>query len=66
MDLVLQGHNHNYERTYPIVFNSTDLSNPIETSTNTTTYTDPDGKIFVTVGTGERVLIPLMVKKTTL
>jgi hypothetical protein len=52
VDLVLQGHNHNYERTYPIVFNSTDLSNPIETSTNTTTYTDPDGQIFVTVGTG--------------
>jgi hypothetical protein len=54
VDLVLQGHNHHYERTYPIKFNSTSPSNPIITSTNTSTYTDPDGQIFLTVGTGGR------------
>ena len=54
VDIVLQGHNHHYERTYPIKFNSKSTSNPIKTSTNTTTYTDPDGEIFLTVGTGGR------------
>src|ERR687889_557222 len=38
VDLVLQGHNHNYQRTYPIIFNSTSPKHPIETSTNKTTY----------------------------
>ena len=54
VDLVLQGHNHNYQRTYPIKFNSVNPRHPIETSTNTTTYTDLDGggQIFATVGTG--------------
>jgi hypothetical protein len=52
VDLVLQAHNHNYQRTYPIKFNSIVPRHPIEASTNTTTYTDPDGQIFVTVGTG--------------
>jgi hypothetical protein len=52
VDLVLQAHNHNYERTYPIKFNSNSPSNPIATTTNTNTYTDPDGQIFATIGTG--------------
>jgi predicted MPP superfamily phosphohydrolase len=54
VDLVLQGHNHHYERTYPIRFNNNNVTRPIETSTDTTSYTDPDGQIFVTVGTGGR------------
>jgi predicted phosphodiesterase len=53
VDLVLQGHNHNYQRTYPIKFNSINPRSPIETSTNKTTYTDTDGgQIFAIVGTG--------------
>jgi hypothetical protein len=52
VDLVLQAHNHNYERTYPIKFNSNSPFNPITTTTNTNTYTDPDGQIFATIGTG--------------
>jgi hypothetical protein len=63
VDLVLQAHNHNYQRTYPIKFNSTSPSAPIETSTNTTTYTDPDGEIFATVGTGGKDLFPFTGKK---
>jgi hypothetical protein len=68
VDLVLQGHNHNYQRTYPIKFNSENPRHPIETSTNTTTYTDPDdegGQIFATVGTGGVNLYPFTDKKQT-
>jgi hypothetical protein len=59
VDLVLQGHNHNYQRSYPIKSNPTlFLSNsttvttlPIVTDNNTTNYNDPEGQIFATVGT---------------
>ena len=63
VDLVLEGHNHNYQRTYPIKFNSVVPRHPIETSTNTTSYTDPDGQIFVTVGTGGVSLYPFTGKE---
>jgi hypothetical protein len=63
VDLVLQGHNHHYERTYPIRFNNNNVTRPIETSTDTTSYTDPDGQIFVTVGTGGRDLYPFTGKE---
>jgi hypothetical protein len=63
VDLVLQGHNHNYQRTYPIKFNSVNPGHPIETSTNTTNYIDPDGQIFVTVGTGGDSLYPFTDQK---
>ncbi len=63
VDLVLQGHNHSYQRTYPIKFNSTSPSNPIETSTNTTSHTDPDWQIFVIVGTGAKNLVPFIGKE---
>jgi len=64
VDLVLQGHNHNYQRTYPIKFNSTSPKHPIETSTNKTAYTDPDeGQVFVTVGTGGKDLYPFKDQK---
>ena len=52
VDLVLQAHNHNYERTFPIKFNSNSPSNPIATTTNTDTHTDPDRQIFAPIGTG--------------
>jgi predicted phosphodiesterase len=52
VDLVLQGHIHNYERSVPIVFNDDGSDSPIPTSTNGKTYVDPEGQIFATVGTG--------------
>jgi hypothetical protein len=52
VDLVLQGHQHNYQRTYPIKYNSDSSINPIITDRNTNTYTNPEGQIFLTVGTG--------------
>jgi predicted phosphodiesterase len=65
VDLVLQGHNHNYQRTYPIKFNSVNPKYPIETSTNKTTYRDPngEGQIFATVGTGGEDLYPFKDQK---
>jgi hypothetical protein len=51
-DLVLQAHNHNYERSYPIKYNNTKSSVPIITDAHTNNYSNPKGQIFVTVGTG--------------
>jgi hypothetical protein len=52
VDLVLQGHQHNYQRTYPIKYNSEAPINPIITDRNRNTYANPEGQIFLTVGTG--------------
>jgi calcineurin-like phosphoesterase family protein len=52
VDLVLQGHQHNYQRTYPIKYNIDTPINPIITDRNRNTYTNPEGQIFLTVGTG--------------
>jgi hypothetical protein len=52
VDLILQGHQHNYQRTYPLQYNSDSPKNPIITDENTNTYTNPEGQIYLTVGTG--------------
>jgi hypothetical protein len=53
VDLVLQAHNHNYQRTYPISYNVTKPSTPIITNRNTENYTNiVNGQIFITLGTG--------------
>lgn len=52
VDLVLQGHNHNYQRTFPIKYNEMNPSDPIITNKNPTDYTNPDGIVIITVGTG--------------
>lgn len=52
VDLVLAGHNHNYQRTYPLNYNLNNSSNPIVTSTNQSEYKNPQGAIFTIVGTG--------------
>jgi len=54
VDLVLQGHAHYYERSYPIEFNSESRREPIVTNTTygNSTYIDPRGPIVATVGTG--------------
>src|SRR5215210_2853582 len=65
VDLVLQGHQHNYQRSYPIQYNESSPSHPIITSADTTSsndnnknnnYANPKGPIFVTVGTGGAIL----------
>ncbi len=52
VDVVLDGHMHSYERSYPLKFNSANPASPIIESTSTSTYNDPVGQIFATVGTG--------------
>jgi len=60
VDLVLHGHQHNYQRTYPIKYNSDSPANPIITDKNKSTYTNPEGQIYLTVGTGGVNLTVLM------
>ena len=52
VDLVLQGHIHNYQRSLPLSFNQEDSSKPLLTSISKTDYKNPDGTIFAIVGTG--------------
>ena len=52
VDLVLQGHLHAYERTYPITFNDDDENEPIIRDTNLNEYINPNGTIFLIAGTG--------------
>lgn len=52
VDLVLQAHNHNYQRSYPLRFNQTNSSTPIITDRNNSVYVNPNGSIFMVVGTG--------------
>jgi hypothetical protein len=61
VDIVLQGHNHNYQRSYPIKYNSTSTDHPIITTdiNNINNYTNSEGPIFVTVGTGGATLYNL-------
>lgn len=52
IDLVLQSHNHYYQRTYPLVFNAFNSSSPLVSDFERTQYKDLKGRIFLTVGTG--------------
>ena len=57
VDLVLQGHNHNYQRTYPILSNIERPGNPIiKDGNNTSYYENPGAPIYVTAGTGGAIL----------
>jgi predicted phosphodiesterase len=59
IDLVLYGHHHSYERTYPLRYNILNESSPIITDLNMNNYSNPNGSIFVTVGTGGHSLYDL-------
>jgi Calcineurin-like phosphoesterase len=52
LDLVLSGHIHSYQRTFPLRYNADNPASPTITSTNANDYTDPEGAIYATVGTG--------------
>lgn len=49
VDIVMYGHNHNYQRTYPLKPGPT-----ITHQSETPNYKDPDGTIFICCGTGGR------------
>ena len=52
VDIVLQAHVRNYERTFPLTYNQESSSKPTITSTNKQEYKNPNGAIFAVVGTG--------------
>jgi Calcineurin-like phosphoesterase len=52
VDLVLQAHNHNYQRTYPITFNPDNSSIPVIRNNSQPRTIEHVGTIFSTVGTG--------------
>ena len=51
VDLVITTHNHNYQRTYPLKLTGSDGSEPTIIDRNNSTYVNPGGPIFITVGT---------------
>jgi len=59
VDLVIQGHSHNYQRSYPLLFNEERVSEPIIADKEQTLYQDPKGIIFVIAGTGGESVQPL-------
>ena len=56
VDLVIQGHNHIYTRTFPLSLNPSNIAEPIidkiSNKTNNNTFTNPNGTIFLVVGVG--------------
>jgi predicted GH43/DUF377 family glycosyl hydrolase/predicted phosphodiesterase len=56
VDLVLFGHNHSYERTYPIKYNPSSPSSPTVVNRDTKLYSNVDGRIMMTVGMGGQSL----------
>jgi len=56
VDLVLQAHDHSYERSYPISYNNEDSGSPIIANKNENNYnysiSSSHGIVFATVGTG--------------
>jgi len=52
VDLVLQAHVHNYQRSFPLKYNEDSPSKPIVTDHSPNHYTNPEGQIYVIVGTG--------------
>ena len=55
VDMVLQAHSHNYQRTFPLRYNETSffpLFNPEIVNKEHILYIKPNGTIFLTVGTG--------------
>jgi predicted phosphodiesterase len=54
VDLVLSGHNHNYERSYPLSY--TGKEKPKVNDTRRHDYFDTNGSIFANIGSGGRGL----------
>ncbi len=57
VDLVIQGHNHIYARTFPLSLNPSNIAEPIvdkisHNMNNNNTFTNPNGTIFLVVGVG--------------
>jgi hypothetical protein len=51
VDLVITSHNHNYQRSYPLLYNIQDSRQPLIKDANATQYYMPGVPIYVGVGT---------------
>lgn len=51
VDLVISSHNHNYQRSYPLVYNIEETRQPIIKDVNASRYYMPGVPIYVVVGT---------------
>ena len=54
VDIILQAHNHNYQRSYPINYNNESSSSPLVTDNDIESYKDPADQVYVTVGTEDQ------------
>jgi len=67
VDLALQGHHHAYERMYPITFNDDNKNKPIVNAKDkvkgSNVFQNPEGTIFLTVGTGGAESMPVAKSK---
>jgi hypothetical protein len=53
VDIALNGHNHHYERTFPLKYNSSKPGTPsVVSKSQEPTYTSPGGILFITCGLG--------------
>jgi len=59
VDLVLNTDMHNYQRSYPIKYNIVNSTKPVIIDTNTSNYTNPQGRIYVVAGTAGGHFFPL-------
>jgi hypothetical protein len=64
VDFVLQGHAHDYQRSYPLQYDQKDEEDPIVTDKNSGKYNDPKGEIYAIVGTGGEDLHALKSKSS--
>ena len=64
VDLVFSWYAHNYQRTYPLMFNENNSSIPIINNSETKTYYDSNGQIYLIVGTGGIGIDPLSSKES--
>ena len=51
VDLVITSHNHNYQRSYPLVYNEEHSKQPIIKDVNASYYSMPGVPIYIVVGT---------------
>jgi len=51
VDLVLQGHVHDYQRTFTLKYDPGSPSSPTITSNNANTYTEGNGAVYAIIGT---------------
>ncbi len=63
VDLVISSHNQYYERTYPLFYNNEDDQEPVILDNSESNYSNTNGIIFLTVGTGGDELQDIIYKE---